>query len=189
MVTVEPFAALPLPGTWLKTVPLGYWAGPDPCWTLTWKPAWVRIWLAVAWESPTTDGTVTAPPETVMITVDPGGAVPWLGLWAVTWPSGADEVGSFLTWALKPAVCSADSAAVSDWPTTFGTATGAAPLETNKVTTVFAGTLLPSGGLELITRPCLTPDEAWSTTVERRCWAWICCCACATGSPFTSGTA
>ncbi len=65
MTTVEPFAAVPLLGCWLKTVPLAYWAGPDPGVTLTWKPAWVRIWLAVAWESPTTDGTETAPPEIV----------------------------------------------------------------------------------------------------------------------------
>ena len=65
-----------------------------------------------------------------------------------------------MTSALKPAFCSADSAAVSCWPTTFGTATGAAPLETNNVTTVFAATLLPSWGLELITRPCLTLDES-----------------------------
>ena len=48
MVTVEPFVALPLAGCWLKTVPLAYCAGPDPCCTLTWKPAVVRTWLAVA---------------------------------------------------------------------------------------------------------------------------------------------
>src|SRR5271165_4967783 len=144
MVTVEPFAAVPLPGTWLKTIPLAYCDGPDPCWTLTWNPAWVRIWLAVAWESPMTDGTETAPPETVIVTVEPGGAVPPLGLWAVTWPTGADEVGSFLTKGLKPAFCSADSATTSPWPTTFGTATGAAPVEAYSVTKVFAGTLLPS---------------------------------------------
>src|ERR1700730_15529772 len=160
MVTVEPFAAVPLPGTWLKTCPLVYWDGPDPCWALTWKPAWVRIWLAVAWESPMTEGTETAPPETVMVTVEPGGAVPWLGLWAVTWPSGADEVGSFFTAVLKPAFCSADAAAVSCWPTTFGTLTGAAPVETYSVTTVFAGTLLPSWGLDLITSPLVTPESA-----------------------------
>src|SRR5271169_6767284 len=114
MVTAEPFAAVPLPaGNWLKTVPLANCDAPDPCWTLTWKPAWVRICVAVCWESPTTEGTVTDPPETVMVTVEPGGAGPPLGLWAVTWPTGADEVGSFLTLALKPAFCSADSAAVS----------------------------------------------------------------------------
>jgi len=63
MVTVEPFAAVPLAGCWLKTVPLATFAGPDPFCTLTWKPALVRIWLAVAWESPTTDGTEIAPPD------------------------------------------------------------------------------------------------------------------------------
>src|SRR3984957_20209671 len=106
MVTVEPFAAVPVAaGTWLKTVPLAYWAGPDPCWTLTWKPALVRIWLAVVWESPTTDGTETAPPETVMVIVAPGAAVPPLGLWLVTWPAGADEVASALTVTWKPLAC------------------------------------------------------------------------------------
>src|SRR5208282_1236632 len=160
MVTVEPFAAVPLPaGTWLKTVPLANCDPPDPCWTLTWKPAWVRTWVAVCWDSLMTEGTVTTPPETVMITVEPDAAVPLLGLWAVTWPIGADEVGSFLTEGLKPAFCSADSAAVSCWPTTFGTATGAVPVETYSVTSVFAGTLLPCWGVELITRPLLTVDE------------------------------
>ena len=71
MVTVEPFVAVPLAGFCWKTVPLAYCAGPDPCWTLTWKPAVVRTWLAVCCESPTTDGTETAPPDTVMVMVAP----------------------------------------------------------------------------------------------------------------------
>src|SRR6516165_1497750 len=162
MVTVEPFAAVPLPfGTWLKTVPLAYWAGPEPCWTLTWKPAVCRIWVAVCWESPMTEGTVTRPPDTVMVTVEPGAAVPPPGSWLVTWPVGADEVGSDLTLTTKPLACRVDSAAASCWPTTFGTATGAAPLEANSATRVFAGTLLPSWGVELLTRPCLTVEEVW----------------------------
>jgi hypothetical protein len=49
MVTVAPFAAVPFwGGFWLKTVPLATVAGPDPFCTLTWKPAVVRIWVAVA---------------------------------------------------------------------------------------------------------------------------------------------
>jgi len=64
MVTVEPFAAVPVPaGTSLKTMPLAYCDPPDPCWTLTWNPAWVRTEVAVCWDSPMTGGTVTAPPE------------------------------------------------------------------------------------------------------------------------------
>src|ERR1700730_17810972 len=141
MVIVEPLAAVPLPaGTWLKTWPLAYCAGPDPCWTLTWKPAWVRTELAVAWDSPMTEGTVTAPPDTVMVTVEFGGAVPPLGLWAVTWPTGADEAGSDLTLTWKPLAWSAAWAWFCCSPTTLGTATGACPLETNSVTRVFAGT-------------------------------------------------
>jgi len=92
-----------------------------------------------------------------MVTVEPaailaGGA----GLWLITWPIGADEVGSGLALTWKPAFCRVDIAAVSCWPTTLGTATGAAPVDTYNVTTVFAETLLPSAGLDLITRPLVT---------------------------------
>jgi hypothetical protein len=48
MVTVAPLVAVPFWGFWLKTVPLATFAGPDPFCTLTWKPALVRIWDAVA---------------------------------------------------------------------------------------------------------------------------------------------
>src|ERR1035438_5919741 len=145
MVTLDPLARLVLAaGCCAKTVPDPYCAGPDPCWTFTWNPAALRIVVAVCWESPTTGGTVTAPPDTVMVTVEPGRAVPVLGLWLRTRPAAWVEVGSGLTSTLKPAFCRVVSAPVSCWPTTFGTATGAAPLETYSVTTVLAGTLLPS---------------------------------------------
>ena len=83
-------------------MPFAYWDGPDPCWTLTANPAVVRILLAVCWESPTTDGTGTAPPETVIVTVEPGEAVPPLGLWLITVPDGCVEVWSGLTETWKP---------------------------------------------------------------------------------------
>src|ERR1700722_19444086 len=102
MITFEPLAAVPLAGCWEKTVPFAYWAGPDPCWAVTANPAAVRIWLAVCWESPTTDGTGTDPPETVRVTVEPGGAVPPLGLWLTTVPEAAVEVASVLTETWKP---------------------------------------------------------------------------------------
>ena len=89
MVTVDPLAAvLVAAGCCENTVPLAYWAGPLPGWALTAKPAVVRIWLAVCCESPITEGTGTAPPETVIVTVEPGGAVPPLGLWLTTVPAG-----------------------------------------------------------------------------------------------------
>ena len=51
IVTLEPRAAVLLAsGCWVKTVPLAYCGGPLPCWTLTWKPAVFRTWVAVAWE-------------------------------------------------------------------------------------------------------------------------------------------
>ena len=103
MVMVVPFGSVLLAaGCWEKTVPFAYWDGPDPCWTLTANPAVLRIWLAVCWESPTTDGTDKAPPETVIVTVEPGGAVPPLGLWLITVPDGCVEVGSGLTETWKP---------------------------------------------------------------------------------------
>src|ERR1700683_2437934 len=189
MMTVEPLAALaPLAGNWLKTGPWAYCAGPEPCWTLTANPAVVRIWLAVAWESPMTEGTAPAPPDTVIVTVEPGAAVPLLGLWLITWPAGAVEVASALVWTWKPLPVSVDSAALCCWATTLGTVTGAAPLETYSVTRVLAGTMLPSAGVDLMTRPVLTLALASSTTAERRCWAVIWPWAVATVSPFTSGT-
>jgi hypothetical protein len=73
--------------------------------TLTWKPAVVRTWVAVCCESPTTGGTETAPPDTVMVMVAPGAAVPPLGFWLITWPAGEDEVASVLVSTLKPLDC------------------------------------------------------------------------------------
>ena len=124
-----------------------------------------------------------------MVMVAPGAAVPPLGFWLITWPAGEDEVASVLVSTLKPLDCRVVAAWSCCWPTTFGTATGACPLDTNSVTMVFAATLLPSWGLELMTMFGLTVLEFWKTTVDRRCWALICACATATFSPFTSGTA
>src|ERR1035441_340160 len=124
-----------------------------------------------------------------MVTLEPGAAVPVLGFWLSTWPAGWVEVGSGMTLTLKPAFCSVVSAWVSCWSTTFGTGTGPAPLETYSVTTVLAGSLLPSGGLELITWFFGMVALAWLTTVDCRCAALIPASACVTDSPFTSGTA
>ena len=86
--------------------------------------------MAVCWESPMTDGTEMAPPETVSATVEPGAAVPPLGLWLTTVPDGDVEVGSVLTVTWKPLAWRVDWAWFSCWPTTYGTDTGAAPVET-----------------------------------------------------------
>ena len=89
MVTVDPLAAV-LRGAGLlrEDGAVRVLGRPRPCWTLTANPAVVRIWLAVCWESPMTEGTDTAPPETVIVTVEPGAAVPPLGLWLTTVPDG-----------------------------------------------------------------------------------------------------
>ena len=110
-------------------------------------------------------GSAVRPLQVVRVTVEPGGAVPPLGLWLTTVPEAAVEVGSVLTETWKPLPSRVFWAAVSCWPTTYGTETGAAPVDTYSVTRVFAATLLPCGGLELITRPLPTLLLAWSTTV------------------------
>ena len=75
IVIVDPLAAVPLaPGCCGEHGAVAYWDGPEPGWTVTEKPAVVRIWLAVCCESPITEGTGTAPPETVIVTVEPGAA-------------------------------------------------------------------------------------------------------------------
>ena len=119
------------------------------------------------------------------VAVEPGAAVPPLGLWLITVPDGCVEVGSGLTETWKPLAWSSFWATVSCWPTTEGTATGAAPVETYSVTRVFAATLLPCAGLESITQPFWTLLLGSSTTTERRFWAAISCLATATGSART----
>src|ERR1700733_13050687 len=166
MTTVEPFGAVPEAGTSWKTVPFAYWDPPVPCWTDTWNPAVVSTDWAVCWESPTTEGTGTSPPETVRVIVVLGGwLLPAGGLSDSTCPVGAVELGSDLIVNWKPFCCKVVSAWLSCWPTTLGTGTGCTPVETYSVTTVFAATLLPSGGLELITMPLATVVLALSVTL------------------------
>ena len=125
-----------------------------------------------------------------MMILDPGCTMaPPPGLWFTTVPAGWVDVVSCCVDTLKPAFCSSVSAADCCLPSTLGTLTLPGPDETYSVTRVSAGTLLPSGGFDLITKPSLMLAFGWLMTVERRCWALICACAVATGSPFTSGTA
>src|SRR5271157_57644 len=190
MVTVVPGAAVLLAaGFSCQTLPGPVPAGPATVCALTLKPALCSDVCALCSLRPTTFGTLAAP-ETKMVTLDPGSTMVLpTGFWFTTVPAVWVDVRSCWTTTLKPSFCKVVSAAASGLPSTLGTATLLGPDETYNVTTVFAATLLPPGGLELITRPCLTPDDVWLTTVKRRCWARICCSAVATGSPFTGGTA
>src|SRR5579862_137542 len=122
---------------------------------------------------PTTFGTL-ALPETKIVTLDPGATlVPPTGLWFTTVPDGWVDVGSVLTTTWKPSFCSTDWAEFSCLPSTLGTVTGAAPVETYSVTVVFAATTLPSAGLDLMTRPLATLELGWLISAGTRCWARI----------------
>src|SRR5579875_1419447 len=115
--------------------------------------------------------------------------VPAFGFCLTTWPCGAVEFGSdfWVTW--KPAFCSWLVAAFSVSPTTLGTLTDAGPADTNSLTVAFLASLVPNGGLVLITSPLCTLAEVLSTT-DGTSPAWtISFCAWAWGWPTTFGTA
>src|SRR5581483_412542 len=126
-----------------------------------------------------------------MVTWDPGGACVFgPGLWFTTVPAGWVDVASGLTETVKPSFCRIDAASLSDLPCTLGTGTGAAALDTYRVTTVSAATLLPSAGFDLMTSPFLTLELGWLTMFPSfRCALVISDFAWLTDSPFTSGTA
>src|ERR1700689_576750 len=86
--------------------------------------------------------------------------VPPFGFWLTTWPCGAVEFGCgfWVTW--KPAFSSS--------PTTLGTLTEAGPSDTNSLTVAFLDSLVPNGGLVLITSPFCTLLDALSTTEGTR---------------------
>jgi hypothetical protein len=97
IVTGVPLTAELLPvGFCAKTFPGVVPAGaPDSVFDTTLNPAVWRSCVAVACESPTTDGTGTAPPETVSVIWVPGGSlVPAAGDCFVTWPAGTVDAGS-----------------------------------------------------------------------------------------------
>src|SRR5215469_536540 len=99
-----------------------------------------------------TDGTVTPPPETQMVTGWFGLAwVPAGGSCLVTVPDGCVEVVSDWTWTFSPSFSRAFVALFWVWPTTFGTEIVPWPLETKIVTVVVCGTAWPFDGLVLIT--------------------------------------
>src|SRR5580704_8095534 len=168
MVTVVPGACVVLPlGFCCQTLPGVVPAGPTVVCTLTLKPALCSDVCALCSLRPTTGGTVAAP-ETKMVTLDPGStSVVPTGLWFTTVPEGWVDVVSCWTKTVKPSFCKVVAAALSCLPSTLGTATLPGPVETNNVTVVFAATLLPSAGLDLITRPLLTLEFGWVITAER----------------------
>ena len=88
----------------------------------------------------------------------------------------------------RPAPVIAVSAAACVRPTTFGTATGAGPVETTRSTAVPAATLAPASGLWLITLPAGTvPLEDVVTVPTTRPAPVIAVSAAACVRPTTFG--
>ncbi len=114
--------------------------------------------------------------------------MPPAGLCRTTWPEGAVEFGADFGSTTKPAACSWLVAVLWLSPTTLGTATFAAPVETNSLTVLFFATVVPNGGLVLITSPLGTVLEGWVTTWETRCAFAMSACAVFRGRLATFGT-
>ena len=124
---------------------------------VTLKPFAFRSSIATCLSWPTSSGTVAVlgPLETVIVTVEPFAAwVPPSGLWSETMPSGR-RVGRRARGRrpAKPAASSVAFASASDIPTTFGTSTCLAPLETSRTISVPSTTSLPAGGSWATTWP------------------------------------
>jgi len=135
----------------------------------TTSPAPVMAVVAAAWVSPTTLGTETCavPVETTRLTAEPElTLVPALGLSLITLPDATVEL---LCWVTVPTASPAPVMAVvaAAWvsPTTLGTETCAAPVETTRLTAEPELTLEPALGLSLITSP--------DATVELLCWVTV----------------
>src|SRR5271165_4078333 len=89
------------------------------------------------------------PEETTRFTAEPVGTpVPAVGVWLITLPEGTVELLAVVTApTVRPAPVIALDAADFVRPTTFGTLTGAGPVDTSKLTGVPCNTLVPEPGL------------------------------------------
>src|ERR1700722_16951225 len=165
MVTVEPCGRVPLDGFWLNTLPGVALDGPAAVMTWTLNPWFCRIETAVACGSPTVSCTWVPPPETEIVTVLFGSSsVPAAGDWLTTALAGLVEFGAVLVTTWK--FCSWLWAVASDSPVTFGILIFFGPADTFSVTTLFGATLVPKGGLVLMTRPFLVVADGALTTFD-----------------------
>ena len=158
MFTAEPtFTLVPATGLWLITSPDGTVLLDAVVTVPTTNPAPVIAVVAAACVSPTTFGTLTfaGPVDITRFTADPAATlVPATGLWLITSPDGTvllDAVVTVPTTNPAPVIAVVAAACVS--PTTFGTDTGAGPVDTTMFTAEPAATLVPATGLWLITSP------------------------------------
>ena len=152
MFTAEPkFTLVPAVGLWLITLPDGTVLLDAVVTVPRTKPAPVIAVVAAACVLPTTFGTLTlaGPVDTTMFTAEPAATlVPATGLWLITLPDGTvllDAVVTVPTTSPAPVIDVVAAACVN--PTTFGTLTGAGPVDTTMFTAEPAATLVPATGL------------------------------------------
>src|SRR5947207_776693 len=124
------------------------------------RPAPVMALVAAACVWPTTFGTAicAGPLETTRLTGEPLATfVPAGGLSLMTLPEATVLLDCIVTApTVRPAPVMALAAAACVWPTTFGTAICAGPLETTRLTGEPLATFVPAGGLSLMTLPAAT---------------------------------
>src|SRR5437764_919309 len=124
------------------------------------RPAPVMALAAAACVWPTTFGTAicAGPLETTRLTGEPLATfVPAGGLSLMTLPEATVLLDCIVTApTVRPAPVMALVAAACVWPTTFGTAICAGPLETTRLTGEPLATFVPAGGLSLMTLPAAT---------------------------------
>jgi hypothetical protein len=148
---------VPAVGFWLITAPFGTVVLAVRLTAPTARPALVMAVVAAACVWFTTFGTVTGagPVETTRATELPAGTdVPAVGFWLMTAPLGTTELAAEVTApTTRPAPVMAVVAAACVWFTTFGTVTGAGPVDTTRATELPEGTEVPAGGFWLTTAP------------------------------------
>src|SRR5881227_2415806 len=157
-LTAEPLATLvPAGGLSLMTLPAATVLLDCIVTAPTVRPAPVMALVAAACVWPTTFGTAirAGPLETARLTGEPlAPSVPACGLSLMTLPEATVLLACIVTApTVRPAPVMALVAAACVWPTTFGTAICAGPLETTRLTGEPLATFVPAGGLSLMTLP------------------------------------
>ena len=146
---------VPADGDWLITWPAGIVLLYCSLTVPTVRPAEVRVDAAADCVVPTTFGTVTGctPSDTTRFTALPGATcAPADGDWLITWPAGTVLLYCSLTVpTVRPATASVSSATERWSPTTSGTDTSSAPIETVSATGLPSGTSVLAAGVWSIT--------------------------------------
>src|SRR5437588_502472 len=197
MVTCEPPGMLePACGCSSMTSPSLLWFVVGRLSTITRNPAERKVPAAVVVPTvvavvvvvPTVVVEGPAPVETFSVTFEPlSTSFPAAGFCATTTPAGFVE-GTLCNAGFRPTPVKAVTAAPCDWPTTCGTTTGLAPLETFRFTVVPRTAVTPATGDCSTTTPFGRDDATRLTALVNPADVSF-CCASASGSDVTSGTA